>query len=30
MDAHMYWIADISGKANGIVHSMLSPNCAPA
>jgi hypothetical protein len=30
MDAHMYWIADISGKASGMVHSMLNPNCAPA
>jgi hypothetical protein len=30
MDAHMYWIAAMSGNANGIVHNILSPNCAPA
>ncbi len=30
IDPHMYWMAAISGKASGIVHNMLSPNCAPA
>ncbi len=30
IEAHMYWIAAINGKASGIVHNMLSPNCAPA
>ena len=28
--AHMDWIAAISGKASGMVHSMLRPNWAPA
>jgi len=27
MKPHMDWIADIKGKASGIVHSMLRPNC---
>ena len=30
MNPHIDWIAAISGKASGIVHSMLRPNCAPA
>jgi hypothetical protein len=28
--AQINWIADISGTASGIVHSILRPNCAPA